>query len=86
MTREELMEKKKKLLTELETVEKDLDLLEDKIRTGKIVKVCKMMKELYHEHNTLKVLEITDRDDNTIYIDFEDLSEEILSNFNLSLD
>ena len=86
MTREELVERKKKLLAELESVEKDLDLLEDRIRTGKIIKMCKMMKELYHEHNTLKTLEITDRQEDTIYIDLEDLAEEILSNFNLSLD
>lgn len=86
MTREELVERKKKLLAELESVEKDLDLLEDRIRTDKIIKMCKMMKELYYEHNTLKTLEITDRQDDTIYIDFEDLTEEILSNFNLSLD
>ena len=86
MTREELVAKKKKLLDELNSVEKELDLLEDKIRAGKIIKVCKMMKELYHEHNALSVLEITDRDGDTIYIDLEDLAEEILSNFNLSLD
>ena len=86
MTREELMTRKKKLLDELNSVEKELDLLEYKIRAGKITKVCKMMKELYHEHNALNTLEITDRDGDTIYIDLEDLAEEILSNFNLSLD
>jgi predicted nuclease with TOPRIM domain len=86
MTREELMTKKKKLLDELNSVEKELDLLEDKIRAGKIIKMCKLMKELYCEHNALNTLEINDRDRDTIYIDLEDLAEEIVRNFDLSLD
>ena len=86
MTREDLIERKKKLLDELKSVEKELDLLEDKIRAGKIVKMCKMMKELYYDHNAHHTLEITDRDGETIYIDLEDLAEKILRNFDLSLD
>ena len=86
MTREDLIERKKKLLDELKSVEKELDLLEDKIRAGKIIKMCKLMKELYCEHNALNTLEINDRDRDTIYIDLEDLAEEILRNFDLSLD
>lgn len=86
MIREELVAKKKKLLDELNSVEKELDLLEDKIRAGKIIKMCKLMKELYCEHNALNTLEINNRDRDTIYIDLEDLAEEILRNFDLSLD
>ena len=86
MTYEELIERKQKLINELTSVEKELDLLKDKIRAGKITKVCKIMKELYYEHNAHNTLEITDRDSDTIYIDLEDLAEEILRNFDLSLD
>ena len=81
MTREELLEKKKRLEADLALINEDLARLNDMIRKDKIKKVCDLLKEL--SEYTDEDFEIQNYIGEVIEIDLEDIYESIRRHFNI---
>ena len=81
MTREELLEKKKKLEADLALIDEDLDRLDDMALKDNLRKVCDLLKELWKQ--TDEDFEIENYDGDVITIDFEDLFNSIKKHFDI---
>lgn len=81
MTREELLEKKKKLEANLASINEELDRLDDMIRKEKVKELCNLLEELWKQ--TDEEFEIENYDGDDIMIDFEDLFYAIKRHFDI---
>ena len=75
----ELLERQKALSAELDKVEKEIHEEMKKHRNARVDELCKLMRIIYAEGvNT--IIEINDDDDGTVFIDLDDLADEIECN------
>ena len=76
MTLNELLEKQKMLTFELDKIENEIQEVRKKHRNARINELCELMRTIYAEGIT-STFEITDRDEGIVYIDLDDLADEI---------
>ena len=74
MTREELMNERKKLVEAVARIDKEIADFDNKINKGKKEKICRLLCELYDSGET-DTVEIINHYGDSLDIDFEDLIE-----------
>lgn len=76
MTLNELLEKQKMLTFELDKIENEINEVRKKHKNARINELCELMRTIYAEGVT-SAFEISDNDEGIVYIDLDDLADEI---------
>ena len=76
MTLNELLEKQKMLTFELDKIENEINEVRKKHKNARINELCELMRTIYAEGVTY-AFEISDNDEGIVYIDLDDLADEI---------
>jgi hypothetical protein len=76
MTLNELLEKQKMLTLELDKIENEIQEVKRKHKNARINELCELMRTIYAEGVT-STFEINDNDEGVVYIDLDDLADEI---------
>lgn len=76
MTLNELLEKQKMLTDELNKIENEINEVRKKHKNARINELCELMRTIYAEGVT-STFEISDNDERIVYIDLDDLADEI---------
>lgn len=76
MTREELMNERKKLVEAVVRIDKEIADFDNKISKGKKEKVCRLLRELYNSGDT-ETIEIKNQYGDYIDLDLDDLVESL---------
>ena len=74
MTREELMNERKKLVEAITRIDKEIAEFDNKINKGKKEKICRLLRELYDSGDT-KDFEIKNHYGDYLDLDLDDLGE-----------
>ena len=74
MTREELMNERKKFVEAVARIDREIAEFDNKINKGKKEKICRLLCELYDSGET-DTVEIINHYGDSLDIDFEDLVE-----------
>ena len=82
MTREELMNERKKLVEAVARIDKEIAEFDNKINKGKKEKICRLLCELYDSGET-DTVELTNHYGDSLDIDFEDLYTSLEEEFGI---
>lgn len=82
MTREELMNERKKLVEAVARIDKEIADFDNKINKGKKEKICRLLCELYDSGET-DTVELTNHYGDSLDIDFEDLYTSLEEEFGI---
>ena len=72
----ELLERQKALTEELNKIDKEINEIRKKHKNARIKELCELMRTIYAEGVT-STFEITDNDEGEVYLDLDDLADEI---------
>lgn len=76
MTREELLNERKKLVEAVARIDKEIADFDNKINKGKKEKICRLLRELYDSGET-DTIEIKNHYGDFLDLDLDDLVEEL---------
>lgn len=82
MTREELMNERKKLVEVVARIDKEIADFDNKINKGKKEKICRLLCELYDSGET-DTVKLTNHYGDSLDIDFEDLYTSLEEEFDI---